>query len=1365
MQITAGTRAASARAALGVLVAALLAAGAVTTSGDTDAAGLRSGPAPDLAGEAFAALGTGDPGSELEPTVAEPPATPAPASGDRRVDLDPAAAESAGDDGPRPGKPLPDGGADPTTPQADPDTLLVTFADGTSQAAIDATLAAAGVDGARLEGTSTVDPGGRADLTEALDGDPAVELVEPNLVRHATKVPNDPGRPTQTPWLNAVAAPTAWDAANMGAAATVAVLDSGVDLDHPDLAPNLVPGYDFVNNDAQPMDDNGHGTGVAGIIGAATQNGIGVAGVAWNARIMPIKVLDAEGNGTDAAVANGIRWAVSHGADVINLSLGGAGSSDTLRTAVEAAVAADVLVVAAAGNESTTLPSYPAAYPYESVLGVTATDNAGQFAWFSNHGWWVDIAAPGIDVHTTTLAPGTGVGTGSGTGTSFSSPIVAGVAALVVERHPTWSATTISRELTRTAKDVGPAGFDDTYGFGVVNAAAALGVAPTGAVSQPNLAGDAANLPTTARAIATGVNAAESLAYEYDDDWFSFTVPTAGGVTVTVTPPGAQAVGTRARELDPIVQVYGPGGGLVTAADDAFVGGTEVAQFNAAAGTHRIHVLNYLGSAGPSPYTVRVDVGQPPVSSFAEPASWATGELAGRPVVTDLDGDGSVETVVAAGSYLKILTQVAGAEPTVQEVPLLHALSLAQQPPFVGDLDGDGDLDVAVGVTTGIDVFWQDAGTFSAAVLYTRPGSGDTLLEGGQLDGAGPMEVVAGNEDGTDLVALRWNGTTFVPGPLFTRPDSSDFAVGDLTGDGRAEIVTFTSGWSLSLSAMVTVHLQQPNGTWALRQQFPMADYAQGFYDHAIGDVSGDGRNDLLLTSPEVGNTVPPLLSTFVQGTDGRLTLGVQAIAGTPHGVRIGDVTDDGRADAVLLHGIGGPGNPAVGVIRQNASGRLTFREEVVPWPGDSPYGIGIGDLSDDGLSDIAVTYPGGVRIVRQQQTATPAPEGPGPWFEALTPAPHATGVTTAVGPTLTFGRDVDASTVSSDQVWLVDARGMWQIPAEVTTAGRELTLHPGRPLTPGAPYMLIVDGVRDADGNPIFGTFTFTTAPAAAPPTYVVNSTYSPFPLDIDINGYDDVSWYTPSTALDPLWRFGPDGKWDDGTWNIQGTFLPVSGDFDGNGYEDVFWYSPGTGYDEMWFHGPPGADGFLARTRKAIPVNGTYVPVAGDFDRNGYDDIFWYGPGATSESLWTFGASGYTPVAQPAASGTTYRLAAGDFNRDGFDDIFWHLPGGGAESLWRGGAAAFTRLATTNVDGSYNLRAGDFTGDGFDDLYWWTTGTASLWRGGTAFTSQPAPVQAATARPVAGEFTGDGFDDLIAYVPGTTADRLLPGTPTGLG
>ncbi len=258
------------------------------------------------------------------------------------------------------------------------------------------------------------------------------EYIEPNYQYQALEVPNDPEYSKQ--WnFRSINVESAWDETK-GKDVVVAVIDTGVSR-VPDLKlTKFVSGYDFVNDTKDATDDNGHGTHVAGTIAQSTNNGYGVAGIAYEASIMPLKVLSAGGGGTVADIAEAIKFAADSGADVINMSLGGGGSSHLMQEAINYAYNKGVVIVAAAGNSGENSSGYPARYP--KVISVSATDASGEKATYSNYGAGVDIAAPGgsetAQILQNTIDPSTGESIFLGAmGTSMASPHVAGVAALV----------------------------------------------------------------------------------------------------------------------------------------------------------------------------------------------------------------------------------------------------------------------------------------------------------------------------------------------------------------------------------------------------------------------------------------------------------------------------------------------------------------------------------------------------------------------------------------------------------------------------------------------------------------------------------------------------------------------------------------------------------------------------------------------------------------------------------------------------------------------------------------------------------------------------------------------------------------------
>ncbi|WP_250123293.1 S8 family peptidase [Chroococcidiopsis sp. CCMEE 29] len=260
----------------------------------------------------------------------------------------------------------------------------------------------------------------------------STEFIEPNYIYRAFEVPNDPDYSKQ--WnLRSINVESAWDETK-GSGVTVAVIDTGISR-VPDLQKTkFVKGYDFVNDRVEVEDDSGHGTHVAGTVAQSTNNGYGVAGVAYEASLMPLKVLDGYGGGTVADIAEAIKFAADNGADVINMSLGGGGDSQLMHEAIKYAHHKGVAIVAAAGNANQNAAAYPARYP--QVISVAALDASGEKAPYSNFGAGVDISAPGGSeagkILQNTIDPETGEAVFAGfQGTSMAAPHVAGVAALV----------------------------------------------------------------------------------------------------------------------------------------------------------------------------------------------------------------------------------------------------------------------------------------------------------------------------------------------------------------------------------------------------------------------------------------------------------------------------------------------------------------------------------------------------------------------------------------------------------------------------------------------------------------------------------------------------------------------------------------------------------------------------------------------------------------------------------------------------------------------------------------------------------------------------------------------------------------------
>jgi hypothetical protein len=286
----------------------------------------------------------------------------------------------------------------------------------------------------------------------------------------------DPMRPAQ--WaLNRASFEAAW-AVGKGYGVKVAVVDTGVRGDHEDLAANMLQGKDFVQSGGNGWNDqNGHGTHVAGIIAAAANNGRGIAGGAPGVKILPVRVLDANGSGYSSNVAAGVIWAADQGARVINLSLGGTAPSSGTREAIKYANSKGAIVLAAAGNgaQSGNQAIYPAAFP--EAVAVGAVDTNLNRAAFSNYGWYLDIAAPGVGIRSTFNGSTTSYADMSGT--SMATPYASAAAAVVASVNKKASANGIRNFLQHSATDLGPAGADPQFGSGFINPhAAALRAVP-----------------------------------------------------------------------------------------------------------------------------------------------------------------------------------------------------------------------------------------------------------------------------------------------------------------------------------------------------------------------------------------------------------------------------------------------------------------------------------------------------------------------------------------------------------------------------------------------------------------------------------------------------------------------------------------------------------------------------------------------------------------------------------------------------------------------------------------------------------------------------------------------------------------------
>lgn len=350
----------------------------------------------------------------------------------------------------------------------------------------------------------------KIDLAAQLQRDPAVRYVELNYLATGFLTPNDPDYrdPARVYAPQRIHAEQAWDITTGSADVIVAVVDSGVSFDHPEFSGRLLPGWDFVNNDADPSDDSGHGTHVAGIIAAAMNNGQGSAGLAPGVQILPVKVLNNYDFGSYADIASGIVYAADQGARIINLSSGGSSPSILLEDAVLYASSRNALVITAAGNTGLEQPSYPAAY--DAALAVAATTAADTRWELSSTGPFIDLAAPGDAIWSTYWQAANSQTYAFASGTSTAAPHVAGLAALIVSLRPDMDATTVRTLIEQTALDLGAPGWDSNFGHGRIEAGAALIAAQSWGLPTPTVTSSPSPTPA---ATATATPTATPIPY------------------------------------------------------------------------------------------------------------------------------------------------------------------------------------------------------------------------------------------------------------------------------------------------------------------------------------------------------------------------------------------------------------------------------------------------------------------------------------------------------------------------------------------------------------------------------------------------------------------------------------------------------------------------------------------------------------------------------------------------------------------------------------------------------------------------------------------------------------------------------------
>ncbi len=753
-------------------------------------------------------------------------------------------------------------------------------------------------------------------VANAYAADPAVEYCEPDRVVRAAFSPNDPFFSSQGSWgqnfddlwgVKRIGAPAAWDTTR-GTGILVAVIDTGIDYTHPDIADNVwtnpgetpdngidddgngfvddVLGWDFFDGDADTLDDNGHGTHVAGTIAAVGNNGTGIAGVAYESQVMAVRGLGTAGYGAVSDLVNAIEYAVDNGADVINASWSGSGTSQAMSDAIAAARAAGVVFVAAAGNSNRDVEGEFPANDVNSIA-VAAFNHDDERASFSNFGLGIDVGAPGggdgpppegkffplmsvLSLHSTAIAASEqfdrklvleagGAEYLRIAGTSMASPHVAGVAALVLAVNPSFSPEEVWQVLRSTADDVGDPGPDEDSGYGLVDAAAAAIAGPplvariTSPRSEKIVGGELVAIVGTASGPGFGSYTVDYRPTETPNAW----VTIAGTISTEVANDVLASWDVLdVADGDYVLRVRAERGA------ETFSDRVAVTLSNIAIDSpKRIEVIRaedtveiHGTAAGGGFVSYTVEYRRPAI----DPALWRTDGLTqavppGTPVrngllatldVSDLtEGDRfdfRLTLENAAGTSVMTRSGIA-VDPTIragwpqQLLPVSDTEYLT-----VIDLDGDGQQEILVGSGDEVIVFepdgsvrpgWpQSVSTSEFPFVSTR---GSPIVA--DVVGDDAVEVIATNRN--QILAWDADGTLLPGFPAtvdeFTTALNDWITAGDRDGDGKDEIVC---------TAVRGIRIYRGDGT-ELPDSFIDSRFGTGA--SAVADVTGDGRAEI----------------------------------------------------------------------------------------------------------------------------------------------------------------------------------------------------------------------------------------------------------------------------------------------------------------------------------------------------------------------------------------------------------------------------------------------------------------------------------------------------------------------------------------
>lgn len=812
-----------------------------------------------------------------------------------------------------------------------------------------------------------------AELEQALKATGDVETVENNYVIQATVMPSDPFYASAGSWgqvygdlwgMKQIKAEQAWDTTTGSASVVIADIDSGVDRTHPDIAANMwtntaeVPGngidddgngfvddyngWNWVANNGDPMDDNGHGTHTAGTAAAVGDNGTGVVGVSWSSKIMALKFLDSTGRGSTANAIKALQYAADNGAKVSTNSWGCACISTALDDAIAYERDRNMTTVVAAGNDTKDALDFAPASS-DGAITVAASDSNNKLASFSNFGQRIDVTAPGVDILSLKASQGTVCSTTiiSGqycrlNGTSMATPHVAGLAALVLAQNGSLSGEQVRQVLRQNALDIGDAGRDTRFGSGLINSASSVGAA---SVTLPTLK---ITTPTTRQAVSTrtldvvgSAGGAGFLNYSIDvadsrsltPIWqtvVSSSVPVTDGVLGTIDTTqfsdGKYTIRLNVKTVDG--KTYS-----VEKYDVSFKNFTisilAPAQ-NVSLGVNQIiGTITSPNNQGIASYTIEYGAGYAPASfsttgiTLTSPgtgditakqlATWDTSSLtAGQIYTVRISATSGIGTKGSATFTVTPDAELAEGWP--RYVPGDSCNSLCYGTPAEGDIDGDGKKEVVMAAGTNQILAFRADGS-------TVPGFPVTVTAGdyfkhpvnlADLDGDGKQEIIASGIAGSATArfyVLKGDGTTYPGWPTPTLLDQTAVTISDLTpsvadlnGDGKKELVTTNV-----VSNVHYLHAYQLNGTElaGFPKTLPITTTAM----HAaptIADLNGDGRPEIA-----IGNS----MNFYLFDNQGNLLPGWPYTAPTYNGFTpnfqstpaVGDIDGDGKLEITAI--------------------------------------------------------------------------------------------------------------------------------------------------------------------------------------------------------------------------------------------------------------------------------------------------------------------------------------------------------------------------------------------------------------------------------------------------------------------------------